>query len=552
MILDAIPVMEGASPMSRHNPQLASQARSTTAVPASDERGWMALVKAVEQLATASALTDVIAIVRSTARAISGADGVCFVLREGERCHYVDEDAIAPLWKGQRFAMDCCIAGWCMAHDKTAVVTDVFADERVPVDAYRPTFIKSMVLVPVRTTEPVGAIGFYWGKTRSFAVEDLALIEALGRSASAAFAAVQAQEALRESEHRLAMALEAGGLGAFEIHLDSGTIIATAPCLTLFGKGSEPFTTDDFLGAIHPDDRGEVAKLLTIGSRPGPERMYRLITPEGEKRIELTARLLLDVDERPSRISAVLRDVTERFLAQEKHEALLCQLLRAARLNDLGAMASALAHELNQPLAAGTNYLKAAERLLAKDPEQAIGAISKAGGQFLRTKEIIQRIRGFVGQGQSLKTHEDLEKLCHDVLELVRVTTSCDGTQVYLKVETGLPQIEIDKVQIQQVLFNLIRNAVEAMEGQAVRQVTLSVARVDEDIVFRVSDTGPGLTPDIAAHLFMPFHSTKEGGMGVGLSLCRKIADGHGGKLWHEPGEEGAVFCLRLPVTAAG
>ena len=136
------------------------------------------------------------------------------------------------------------------------------------------------------------------------------------------------------------------------------------------------------------------------------------------------------------------------------------------------------------------------------------------------------------------------------MLELVRVTTSCDGTQVYLKVETGLPRIEIDKVQIQQVLFNLIRNAVEAMEGQALRQVTLRLAQVGEDIVFRVSDSGPGLAPDIAAHLFMPFHTTKEGGMGVGLSLCRKIADSHGGKLWHEPSARGATFCLRLPVVS--
>ncbi|MDR3528318.1 MAG: ATP-binding protein [Rhizomicrobium sp.] len=537
--------------MSRRNPQSAqhhSAEGPQTPGQSPAVQGWMALVSAVEQLAAAHALSDIIDIVRRTARAISSADGVTFVLRDGERCHYVDEDAIAPLWKGRRFPMKACIAGWCMMHDKTAVVTDVFNDERVPSEAYRPTFIKSMVLVPLRTHEPVGAIGFYWGRNRSFAVEDLALIEALGRSASAAFAAVKAQDALRESEHRLALALEAGGMGAFELTLESGGIDATPSCKAWFGKApQDSFNRDDLLAAIHPDDREQAALVLAAGPQPRRDAVYRLLA--GPTRIELVGRRELDANGIPIAITGVVRDVTERFEAEERHDALLSQLLRAARLNDLGAMASALAHELNQPLAAGTNYLKAAERLLAKDPVQAISAISKAGGQFIRTKDIIQRIRGFVGQGQSLKTREDIEQLCHDVLELVRVTTSCDGTQVYLKVETGLPKIDLDKVQIQQVLFNLIRNAVEAMDGQILRQVTLSVARAEDSILFRVTDSGPGLAPEIAAHLFMPFHTTKEGGMGVGLSLCRKIAEGHGGKLWHEAGENpGATFCLRLPL----
>ncbi len=509
----------------------------------------MALVAAVEQLAAAAALADIIAIVRSTARAISGADGVCVVLRDGERCHYVDENAIAPLWKGKRFPLATCLSGWCMLNDQTAVIPDIYSDPRIPYDAYRPTFVKSMIMVPVHADRPIAAIGFYWGQIRAFSAGELALIEALGRSVSAALAAVKAQENLRESEHRLALALEAGGLGAFELQLESGAIDATASCKALFGKApGEAFSREDLLAAIHPDDRETAARVLSAGPQPGRNAVYRL--QDRPTRLELAGRLVLDEGGVPVAITGVVRDVTERFEAQEKHDALLGQLLRAARLNDLGAMASALAHELNQPLAAGTNYLKAAERLLAKDPEQAVRAISKAGGQFLRTKEIIQRIRGFVGQGQNPKTSEDLEQLCHDVLELVRVTTSNDGTQIYLKVEIGLPRIEIDKVQIGQVLFNLIRNAVEAMDGQALRQVILSVARGGDAIVFCVADSGPGLAPDIAAHLFMPFHTTKEGGMGVGLSLCHKIAENHGGKLWHEPNANGgATFYLRLPLN---
>jgi|GEM_PF-790580 len=521
----------------------------------SADQGWMALVKAVEQLAGARELSQIVEIIRSTARDISGADGVCFVLRDGERCHYVDEDAIAPLWKGKRFPMSACIAGWCMTHNQTAVVTDVFNDPRVPIDSYRPTFIKSMVLVPIRTQEPVGAIGFYWDESRSFAVEDLGLIEALGRSASAAFAAVKAHEESFESEQRLAMALDAGGLGAFEIDLNSGDLKTTPVCKAIFGRRpDDTFSREEMVATFHPADRNEAAKVLGLpleaAARPSRDTVYRLHHQGDDKYIELQERLILDVDGRPSHISGVVRDVTDRILAKERLDNLRAEMLRASRLNDLGTMASALAHELNQPLAAGSNYLNAAERFLAKDPQKALDAMVKAGGQFVRTKEIIQRIRGFVGQSGSLKSREDIEHVCREVLELMRVTTRHEGVHIHFRAEPGLPKIEIDKVQIQQVLVNLLRNAIEATAGCPIRQVSLHASRAGEMIELRLHDSGPGLAPEIAQHLFQPFHSTKEGGMGVGLSLCRQIVDSHGGKLWHEAAASGgAVFCFSLPLS---
>jgi C4-dicarboxylate-specific signal transduction histidine kinase len=506
------------------------------------------LAKAVERLAAAPDLNAIIAVVRSTARAISGADGVCFVLKDGERCHYVDEDAIAPLWKGMRFPMSACIAGWCMIHDTTAVVTDVYDDPRVPVEAYRPTFIKSMVLVPIRAHAPVGAIGFYWSQAREFSAEELALTEALGRSTSAAFAALKAREEARESERRLAMALEAGGLGAYEFSLDDDHAVATPVCKAVFGRRADaPFGRAEMLAALHPDDRAKAESLLFTGINTDP--VYRL---DGrERRVEIWGRLVLDENGRPARLTGVARDITDQVSAKERRENVLAELLRLSRLNDLGAMASALAHELNQPLAAGTNYLKAAERLIGKDPDKAVDAITKAAGQFTRTKDIIQRIRGFVGNGSSENTVTDIEQLCRDVLELSHIAARHNGVAIELALAPGLPQVMIDRVQIEQVLLNLLRNAAEALCASEERRITLSATRDGDMVKLAVADTGPGLDPEIAAHLFQPFHTTKDGGMGVGLSLCRKIVEAQGGKLWHEPGDPGASFIFTVPIAAA-
>lgn len=520
--------------------------------PTAPVQGSMALVQAVEQLATAGSLDDVIAIVRETARDICGADGVCFVLKEGDFCHYVEEHAIGPLWKGRRFPLTACISGWCMLHDEPAVIPDIYLDARIPHDAYRPTFVKSLVMVPVKTTEPIAAIGTYWAKTRDFGAEELGLIAALGRSTSAAIAAVNLRNSLAESEHRLSLALEAGGLGAWEINLATGKLIATPAAKAIFGCAPQAgFTRETLLAAIHPDDRDQAAMALECAALAKRDEEYRILTPDSERRIELRGRLVADAAGAPARVIGVVRDVTHRAANRQRLDSLRTELLRVARANDLGAMASALAHELNQPLAAASNYLAAAERLLTRDPDQARAAIVKAQGQFVRTKDIIQRIRGFVGQGKSETKPEDIETVCREVLELAQMATVYDGVMLFLTADTGLPAVAIDKVQIQQVLLNMLRNAREAMAGRDHPRVTITAVRDGDMVKVAVGDNGPGLSPEIAEHLFQPFHTTKDGGMGVGLSLCRKIVDAHGGRLWHEPGNPGATFSFTLPVAGA-
>jgi len=122
---------------------------------------------------------DIIAIVRGAARGAIGADGVTFVVREGEQCHYVEEDAIGPLWKGRKFPLASCISGWAMLNDETAAISDIFIDKRIPHDAYRPTFVKSLIMAPVRVEAPVAAIGAYWKDRRAFTPEDVRNVEML-------------------------------------------------------------------------------------------------------------------------------------------------------------------------------------------------------------------------------------------------------------------------------------------------------------------------------------------------------------------------------------
>ncbi len=137
------------------------------------------LVETVQQLSLARDIKKIMEVVRSAARKLTGADGATFVLRENDLCYYADEDAIEPLWKGQRFPMSACISGWAMLNRQSAIIADIYADNRIPVEAYKPTFVKSLAMMPIRTLEPIGAIGCYWAQHHSPAAEEILLLQSL-------------------------------------------------------------------------------------------------------------------------------------------------------------------------------------------------------------------------------------------------------------------------------------------------------------------------------------------------------------------------------------
>lgn len=247
-----------------------------------------------------------------------------------------------------------------------------------------------------------------------------------------------------------------------------------------------------------------------------------------------------------------IRDLTERQKSESRLQELQSELVHISRLTAMGEMASTLAHELNQPLSAISNYLKGSRRLLEaradKSSSMMRDALDKAAEQALRAGQIIRRLRDFVARGESEHRVENVKKLVEEASALGLVGAKDQAIRVRFDFDPSVELVLADKIQIQQILLNLMRNSVEAMQGSARRELRLSVVREDNDMVqVSVADTGSGLAPEVASQLFQPFVTTKQHGMGVGLSICRTIAESHGGKIWVEanPGG-GTVFRFTL------
>ncbi|MGH7067624.1 MAG: PAS domain-containing sensor histidine kinase [Acetobacteraceae bacterium] len=242
------------------------------------------------------------------------------------------------------------------------------------------------------------------------------------------------------------------------------------------------------------------------------------------------------------------RDVTGREARERRLAELQAELVHVSRLSELGQMASALAHEVSQPLAAMANYRGAVRRLLAAGKiEETQEAVERITEQAERARQIIRRLRDLVRKGKTERRREDLANCIGEASALALIGTG-DGLKLDIRVGEDAAEAMIDRIQIQQVLLNLIRNAAEAMASCPRRELSISTARAGEMVEIRVADTGPGLAPSVRARLFQSFVTTKPHGLGVGLSVCRTIVEAHGGRLGAEvaPGG-GTVFSLTLP-----
>jgi two-component system sensor kinase FixL len=248
-----------------------------------------------------------------------------------------------------------------------------------------------------------------------------------------------------------------------------------------------------------------------------------------------------------------IRDLTERQQTEARLHELQSELVHISRLTAMGEMASALAHELNQPLSAIANYMKGSRRLLenSTDKQSALlrDAMDKAAEQALRAGQIIRRLRDFVARGESERRVEGVKKLVEEASALALVGAKDQGVRVRFQFDPAVDLVLADKVQIQQVLLNLLRNAVEAMESAQTRELVISTASgKDGMIAISVADTGSGIAPEVMPQLFQPFVTNKRHGMGVGLSISRTIVEAHGGQIDVEPNPAGGTvfrFTLR-------
>jgi two-component system sensor kinase FixL len=250
-----------------------------------------------------------------------------------------------------------------------------------------------------------------------------------------------------------------------------------------------------------------------------------------------------------------IRDLTERHETEHKLQELQAELARLSRLTAMGEMASTLAHEINQPLSAISNYLQGCNRLLEPVEHANVAkirdALAETTKQTLRAGHIIHQLRDFVARGETDKRPENLSNLVEEASALALVGAKEAGVKTVFRLASHTDMVLVEKVQIQQVLLNLMRNAIEAMQGSDHKELLVATsAPNDEKITVSVADSGSGLSKEIAGRLFQPFVTTKPAGMGVGLSISKRIVAAHGGELWAEPNPGGGTI-FRFTLLSA-
>jgi two-component system sensor kinase FixL len=252
--------------------------------------------------------------------------------------------------------------------------------------------------------------------------------------------------------------------------------------------------------------------------------------------------------------AGLIRDVSERQAIERQLHEVQADLIHVSRLSAMGDLASALAHELNQPLTAINNYVLSAQRLLrgnAEQRERVFDILTKAAEQAMRAGEIIRHLRNFIQRHEPEREPLDINKVIDEATALAFIGLKERNIEVEHQRSTEIPPVTIDKVQIQQVIVNLIRNGLDAMEGMKRRKLTLATMIDGEQVRISIADTGCGVSPEVSDRLFQPFVTTKSEGMGVGLSISRTIVEGHGGMLWFENNADaGTTFHLTLPIES--
>ena len=293
---------------------------------------------------------------------------------------------------------------------------------------------------------------------------------------------------------------------------------------------------DGYIG--HYIDTGE-RRIIGIGRLTAARRRDGSTFP-----IELSVGEVNDQGQRL--FTGFIRDLTERQQAERRVADLQAELAHAGRVTAMGTLASALAHELNQPLTAIANYMEAGRDLLAVpgDLDRAMlgEAMDESARQALRAGEIIRSLREFIKRGETLRQPEPLPSLLAEGAALAFIGTDSRGIDMDVQVDRHVDLVLANRVQLQQVIINLVRNAVDAMQDSPARILRLTAAPADDGKVeVVVADSGPGLDPAMSRTLFTPFTTTKANGMGVGLSISQTIVEGHGGRIWATPSQWGGT-----------
>ncbi|PTM94199.1 two-component system sensor kinase FixL [Mycoplana dimorpha] len=339
-----------------------------------------------------------------------------------------------------------------------------------------------------------------------------------------------------------------------------GTIISfNAAAVRQFGYAEEEVIGENLRILMPEPYRGEHDGYMQRYQKTGERRIIgidRVVV--GRRKDGSTFPMKLAVGEMKSGgerfFTGFIRDLTEREESAARLEQIQAELARLARLDELGEMASTLAHELNQPLSAIANYAHGCTRLL-RDMDDTVatrmrGALEEVASQSLRAGQIIRHLREFVTKGETEKTPQNIRNLVEEAGALALVGSREIGVRTVFEYVPGAETVMVDRIQVQQVLINLMRNAVEAMRQVERRELTVRTMPVEADqIAVVVEDTGCGIPEEIVGRLFKPFVTTKANGMGVGLSISKRIVEAHGGEMTvSKNAAGGATFRFTLPA----
>jgi len=352
----------------------------------------------------------------------------------------------------------------------------------------------------------------------------------------------------RPEDPRLAAIVESSHDAIIGKGLDGVVFAWNSAAVRLFG-----YTAAEIIGQpitiIFPPDRVEEEQVILNRIGRG-ERVdyYKTVRCHKDGHIisvSVTISPIRDISGMIVGASTIVLDLTDRNIRNQRIQELKAELVHLQRLTELGQLVSTLVHEVNQPLTAISNYVNACRRLITTGNHDRVSiALDRIADQT-------QRIRDFVQKRDVQMRVEDLSQVIHEAIELTRTSVSDTGLILTVQLDSTQFAVKIDKVQVQQVLFNLLRNGIEAMQGQPRRVLIVSAnSALGEMVEISVADTGPGLAAEVRAKLFQPFVTTKANGMGVGLSVCRAIVESQSGRLWAEDNPGGGTV-FRFTVSRA-